>query len=309
MNKEMQGKITRILYLLNEFDKGTVNLSKQAENLGFTSRTLQRDIKAIEGAGFPLYCPKPGLYAFEETFSLSKMKISDKEASLLVFMSESAIALGEDFAKSFSDLKNKFINMREDSAFFMKLPTGAQYNTSAITHTIERAINEKKLLSIYYTGGTKPGYYKVNPLKIAWYEGFWYLLGIGTQDVLFKLRLEQITKAKPLDITFKYTGNINKTLKESINIWFEEKRNIGVMLEVSKEIAGYFKNKEYFPLQKIKKENKDGSLRITCKAAKFAEITPIILHWLPNITVIAPKELGEDIKKKIALYLEKQNRH
>ncbi len=307
MNKEMRNKITRILYLLNELDSGTINLAKQAESLGVSSRTLQRDVKSIDYAGFPLYCPKPGLYAFERNFSLSKMKISDKEAALLVFISETAGALGRDFSKSFSSLQKKFINIHEDNPFFIKIPAGTRYASTDITRTIETTIKNKEILSIYYVGGAKPGYYKLKPLKIAWYEGFWYLLAVGTQGYLLKFRLEQITKASPSDVHFEYAGNINKIIQESVNIWFEESRNIEVKMVISREIAGYFKNKEYFPLQKMEKEKKDGSLIITCQAARFLEITPIILHWIPYIKVISPQNLAEDIKKKINKYLENIN--
>ena len=47
-------KFTRILYLLNKLDKGTITLTQEAKELGFSARTLQRDLHEIERAGFPL---------------------------------------------------------------------------------------------------------------------------------------------------------------------------------------------------------------------------------------------------------------
>jgi predicted DNA-binding transcriptional regulator YafY len=302
MNKEMQGKITRILYLLNELDKGTINLARQAGSIGFTSRTLQRDINAIEEAGFPLYSPKPGLYAFAEGFSLGKMSISDKEASLLVLLADTASSLGKDFEKSFNFIRQRFININQENPFFIKVPIGTQYAQNDVTKVLEKAIKAKHILTIYYIGGTKPGYYKIKPLKIVYYEGFWYLVGINTRDLLFKFRLDEITWTKERDEIFKYTGNINKILKESVNIWFEENRNIEIKLEIAKEIAAYFKAKEYFPLQEIKKENKNGSIVVTCKTAKFSEVLPTIFHWLPYIKVLAPIELKQIVKGKVVEY-------
>ncbi|WP_428059373.1 hypothetical protein [Candidatus Avelusimicrobium faecicola] len=47
-------KFTRILYLLNKLDRGRITLTQEAKELGFSARTLQRDLHEIECAGFPL---------------------------------------------------------------------------------------------------------------------------------------------------------------------------------------------------------------------------------------------------------------
>ena len=72
MQKEMQHKITRIVYELNALDKGPFRLDEMAAELGVSLRTLQRDMADIQEADFPLYCPTPGEYAFVKGFSLKK---------------------------------------------------------------------------------------------------------------------------------------------------------------------------------------------------------------------------------------------
>ncbi len=47
-------KFTCILYLLNKLDRGRITLTQEAKELGFSARTLQRDLHEIECAGFPL---------------------------------------------------------------------------------------------------------------------------------------------------------------------------------------------------------------------------------------------------------------
>lgn len=105
MQKDMQHKLTRLLYELNALDKGTIQLSALALEVGVTVRTLQRDMNDIQKAQFPLWNPTPGEYAFVEGFSLEKMKLSGAEACLLVLMSEMAASLGSHFGESFSTLK------------------------------------------------------------------------------------------------------------------------------------------------------------------------------------------------------------
>ncbi len=300
MQKEIHNKITRILYLLNELDRGSINLSTQADILGVSVRTLQRDINVIQEADFPLYCPKSGMYSFVDGFSLEKMKINGREASLLVFMSDVANTLGADFGKSFGELKKRFVEIPEENPYFIKIQTGAEYKTTPITKTLESAVKNKQFLKIVY----KNSVYQIRPLKLAWFEGFWYLLALTAKDALFKFRLEKIEKAEIINKNFSYNENINKILKESTNIWFEEKREEKVTLSVAAEVAAYFKHKTYFPLQKIERENKDGSLLLTCHIAKYAEIMPQILHWIPWIKVISPQTLAEEVKKQVEAYLK-----
>jgi predicted DNA-binding transcriptional regulator YafY len=305
MQKEVQNKITRILYLLNEMDKGKINLKTQANMLGVNVRTLQRDIKVIEEAEFPLYCPQAGIYAFAEGFSLQKMKLSGKEASLLIFMSEIANTLGEDFGKSFQNLKRRFIAERDENPYFIKMLGGAEYESSEITRNIERAVRDREMLKIFYAGGRQEGYYEnIKPLKIAWYEGFWYLIAIVNENDLFKFRLSKVTEAVFLCKNFTRDANINKILKESVNVWFEGKREREVIITVAKDAADYFKRKTYFPLQKIIAQNKDGSLTISCKIANHKEIIPTILYWMPLIAVVSPRELSDEIKELVKEYLK-----
>ena len=103
---------------------------------------------------------------------------------------------------------------------------------------------------------------------------------------------------------FKYNKNIDTILKESTNIWFEKDRPLAVTLEVSAECAKYFKNKTYFPLQKVEKELKDGRVILSCKAAKEEEILPTVLHWLPHIKVLAPAGLHTRVKEVLNHYLK-----
>lgn len=136
-----------------------------------------------------------------------------------------------------------------------------------------------------------------------WAEGFWYLLALTDDDKLLKFRLEKITSATELKKSFKYNKNIEKILRESTNIWFEQERPIEVSLEVSAQCAKYFKRKVYFPLQKLEKELEDGRIVLSCKAAKEEEILPTILHWLPHIKVLEPASLHSRVKEVLNDYL------
>lgn len=301
MQKEMQNKISRLLYELNTLDKGPIRLKDLEAEVGVVVRTLQRDMKDIDEAGFPLWNPAPGVYAFTEGFSLERMKISGAEASILVLMSDMASSLGGNFAHSFTLLKNRLL-APQDNPFFIKMNSGEMYKETPITNTLEACVRGREWVKICYKGG-KLACYPVRPLKLMWVEGFWYLLALTDDDKLLKFRLEKITSADTTKKLFKYNKNIEKILRESTNIWFEKDRPLAVTLEVSAECAKYFKCKVYFPLQKVEKELKDKRIVISCKAAKEEEILPTILHWLPHIKVVSPAGLRTRVKEVLKDYL------
>ena len=90
MQKEMRNKLTRVLYELNELDKGQIRVKDMARETGVSVRTIERDMNDIEDANFSLWNPEPGVWAFIEGVSLEKMQLTSIEASILVLMSDVA---------------------------------------------------------------------------------------------------------------------------------------------------------------------------------------------------------------------------
>ena len=244
MQKEMQNKITRLLYELNALDKGPINLAKMAHELGVSLRTIQRDINTIQEAEFPLWTPSAGNYAFVEGFSLEKMRLSGDEASILVLMSDLADSLGNNFSKSFKQLRNRLLNPTTENPFFIKLSTATEFPDTEVTKALASCIRGKEKVSLCYKGG-KLSSYLLRPLKLLWVDGFWYLLSLTDDEKLLKFRLEKITAVVPLGKQFKHDKNIEAILHESTNIWFDTKRPLHALLEISAENAKYFKSKQW----------------------------------------------------------------
>ena len=98
--------------------------------------------------------------------------------------------------------------------------------------------------------------------------------------------------------------DIDKMLEQSVNIWFDGVRGDRVLIKVGPEVARFFKQKIYFPLQKIVTEHKDGSIVLETYPAHPEEITHTIMHWMPYLTVMEPESFKEEIKKTVTAYLK-----
>lgn len=295
-------KISAIIFILNKLDCGEVTTKGLAEELNVSTKSIQRYIREIENAEFPLYNPQKGAYAFVEGFSLQKMLLSDTEAGLLVLLNSFVDSLkNKKIDKSFDMFKKRILSEHADSPFFIKFQSGLKYEINEKTKTIEKAIKEQEYITIESVYNKK--LQNLKPIKIAYFEGFWYLICLlGHKNKVLKYNIDNIKTITATNKYFEITSDINKILKESTNIYFEMERKIKVKLSVAQKAAKYFKVKEYFPLQKITKENKDGSLILECKIAKEEEILPTIFHWLPHIKVMEPKWLDDTVRDILKQY-------
>ena len=303
MQNETLNKMRRLMYILNELDNGEIFVTTIAKDLDVTIRTIQRDLHILEDAGFPFANTKKGAYCFVEGFSLQRMRLNAKEAAMLALMGDIAHSLGGGFAETYKELRNKIVESR-NNPFFIKIAKGQAFKDPKLLKTLEQAINEQQHLEIGYENSPLSGR-SISPLKIAWFNGFWYLLAYGKDELILKLRLDKIKSAKPLATHFSRPKKLDKILQDSASIWFEENRKIKVHLIVDGEVAQYFKKREYFPKQKIVKTAKDGTLTVECSVGRYEEILPTILEWIPHIVVQEPKELKDLVVDKINQYKRK----
>ncbi|MDR1942159.1 MAG: WYL domain-containing protein [Endomicrobium sp.] len=302
MLEETLTKINRLMYLLNELNGGKIRLSAVALQLNVAVRTIQRDIIMLEKAGFLIAQLEKGVYAFMEGFSLQKMQLNQKEAAMLALFSDVANALGDNFTGAYESLLKRILQIPADNPFYVKIHKGNRYVANEITKAIEKAVNEREKIYITYEGG-KANSAPVCPLKIVWFDGYWYLLALGHRGTLLKLRLEKIKHAQSSGKYFKRPANFERSLDDGTSIWFERKRDKKIVLNISQYASKYFKDKKHFPKQKAVKSLKNGSSIIECFANKYEEIIPTILSWIPHITVNTPKELSNIIEEKIKIYL------
>ncbi len=303
MLNDTLNKISRLMFILNEFDKGEVNLSEVADDLSVNVRTIQRDIKILEQAGFPISNPSKGDYCFVEGYSLQKLQLTTKEAAMLALLSNIAGSLGGSFQETYISLRDKVLENKQENPFYIKMPKGQKFDNANI-RLLENAIKKQEKLTLDYGSSRMTGK-DISPLKIVWFDGFWYLLAFGKDDLILKLRLDKIKELTPTGIRFKKPKKIEKLLEESASIWFEDKRDIKVDLKISPTAAPYFEKKEYFPKQNIIEKTTDGELLLECYIGKYEEILPTILAWLPHIEVKAPQELCDKIKDILTTYQEK----
>jgi len=305
--KNHDSKIFRIIAILKKLDaRERVTSRTLAEEFNVNVRTIQRDINLLNITGFPIFSDESGYYSFMEDFSLANIATSKEEASLLSLLNEISASLGKDFEKSFETILRKVAACKPETPFYIKLPPGEKLpEHGECFDKLKRAITDRKKIELKYQkkDGTESSY-KVEPLKITCFEGFWYLFArFDGASSYNKFALDRILEVKPRKGKFKYPENLQTMLDESVNVWGEAKRNIKAELSVSKEAAHYFRRQKYFPLQNIVKEKKDGSISVATMLAHPNEAISVVLKWIPHVKVLSPKSLRDEVKSLVEEYI------
>lgn len=289
--------------------EGSVRTSELAEEFGVNVRSIQRDLALINSTGFPITSLDKGEYRFVDGFSLKKAHLTHQEACLLSLMKEITQDLGKELEDSFKALYNKVIGIEEESPYYIKIADGFKLDKEyPFIEKMKEAIQASKKIYLCYDKQDDSGKkcFSLDPLKLIFFDGFWYLLcRVDHKESIIKLRLDNVSDVEVLNKHFVYEDNLKKVLNDSTNVWFKEKRQITVQMKVDKKVAPYFAKKKYFPIQKIVKTHKDGSITIESKISFHMELVPDVLKWIPYIKVISPKDIREEIENRIQEYLKK----
>nr|WP_297959607.1 WYL domain-containing protein [uncultured Campylobacter sp.] len=166
---------------------------------------------------------------------------------------------------------------------------------------LENAIKKRSLVQCEYAGFK----FKIKPLKLAMFDGFWYLLFLDTNknDTFKKFHLKSITNIRILEEKFKLDAKIEERIKNINSAWATLDKPNTARLLLSPQIKKYFERKPYAK-QSITGLDADGSVVIDIEFTNLMEIKPLIYYFIPFIKVLEPKELADTIKDEIEKYLE-----
>ena len=263
-----------------------------ADNYEVSLRTAQRYIKYLQTAGFNL--KKQNNFYILET-------IVDENQEVLFESIESIIknaGLENDIMPSLKKLKM----MNKESVFYSKIDI-EKVDVSIFTQ-IESAIRNKNKIKIQYKMDNSIVPLIVKPLKISNFEGYWYL-NILEEEKYKTLHIKSIQSIEVLKQKFRVKENLLKNLDKAINVWFDPtKEIIQVELFADEFATKYLERLPLSSTQHIIKNN-DNTSTIYIEITDKMEILRKLLMWIPNLVVIEPKWLKEEVDKMIDRYIEK----
>jgi len=295
--------LTRLTIILSRLNDGeALSVKSLAEEFNVSDRTIQRDFNE-RLISFPVYQDKKK-WKMQDGFRLEK-SASVEEAVVLDIMEKLMEGAGRQFStkanKLLAKIKNESVN-----PIYAKLDMEDISDKLSEVHELEIAITNKKQIKCDYDFEEHRKELDLKPLKIANYEGFWYLIALDSRnDILKKYYLKSIKNIQLSDETFKNTAKLDKLLDNSISVWFDQNiEPYRVVLNISKDIAKYFKRKPISKSQITESVYEDGSMDVSVKITNDMEIIPFVKYWMPYIKVLSPMSIEETIKKDLEKYFE-----
>ena len=228
---------------------------------------------------------------------------SVEDAVVLDIMEKLVEGAGQRFSMKAEHLLSKIKN-QSFNPFYAKLDMEDIGDKLKEVQQLESAIKSKQQIQCVYDFGEYSKVIDLKPLKIANYEGFWYLIALDARnDVLKKYYLKNIKQIIAKEENFTTDDELDELLEDSISIWFDESiEPYKVVLDLSPDAAKYFKRKPLSKRQKIEETREDGSMVISVKVTNDMEIIPIVKYWLPNIQVLEPMRIRRHIKGELEEY-------
>ena len=277
--------ITILTMLSNDERPNTLSL---AEEFNVSTKTIQTDIyKRLQS--FAIEKDVLGRFKFINGFSLDKSMLDNHEM-ILLSLALSNFSEQEKFSKTTESIIQKLIYPYLLNPYYIKSNTyEALHSDSIILSSLERAIKAKNIIIIKQSENST----RVEPYKIAAYDGFWYLFAKDTKDNRVKtFTLSNITDVRILEEYHKSDMiEIEKILKGTQSAWYDDGNSYEVVIEVYTDIADYFLKRSFLQSQEIIEHKENGSLIVKFEVTHDEDIDNLIKSWLPHIKVISPQSI------------------
>ncbi len=294
--------LTRLTIILSRLNEGeALSVTELAKEFNVSERTIQRDFNE-RLVSFPVYQDKKK-WKMIDGYKLEK-STSIEDAVVLDIMEKLIEGAGKKFSMKAEHLLSKIKN-QSFNPFYAKLDMEDIGDKLKEVQQLESAIKSKQEIQCVYNFGDFSKTIDLKPLKIANYEGFWYLIALDARnDLLKKYYLKNIKQITVKEKTFSIDSSLDELLENAISVWFNEDVDpYRVTLELSSEIAKYFKRKPLSKTQRVDELREDGSMVVSVEITDDMEIIPIVKYWMPHIRVLEPINIEMKIKDDIKKYI------
>jgi predicted DNA-binding transcriptional regulator YafY len=307
----------KILLEVEASRRGTIK--GLATMCGVTTRTIRRDLDALQEAGFPLFDEKvDGRVFWKLTGQPFKMlaEVGFSLSELCAFYFSRTIFEGLAGAPFAADLKSGFDKLASVltprmRAFMDQLPTvlaakdapkmrresGA--HTATMSVLVEATLSHRRVMMSYHSfssGRVKE--YLVEPYRLAYGQGGLYLFAFVPAYVQMRtFAVERIKKLAVLEERFSAVQPLSdKPFAHSMGIHTGKPESVEI--EFASAAAPYIREREWHPSQRIR-EGTDGSIVVSLKVCADWALQSWVLSFGPTARVIKPTALAERILEDI----------
>ena len=300
MNKPaMMDWALRLLRLLNE--RKVLNSRIVAEEFDVNIRTAQRYLLYLASLPCVVVDEEKHTYTLTSDYVITDKILNTSEMSLVCALIDYATHIfGKEHSKFLTGLKNRIFRM-PDVYQIVKDEAIDMEKVAAVQLAAERHIKAHEAISFLYRRSGKR--YTVEPNKILYHGGFWYLVAMH-DGIVKKFLLDYIEGIRPTGRTCgEIPESARKALSDAQSIWFQDKAPDRVTVEFDAEVAHFFERKSIFPHQEIVRREKDGKIVVSFDVHNEMDFREQVSRWMPYFTVASPdiyRSYVVDLCRKVA---------
>lgn len=323
----------RLIQILFKLVRRSHSRQELAREYGVNAKTISRDIDALS-LEYPIISKREGrevFYRFADGFKFEFPRISIEELATLLLAQKSIAGIGITAKGSiFAGYADSLIEKIRQS-----LPTSVRekmdalsdiYGSSAIpakdfarhTETIDRlascAVRQKRVSVNYHSlGSNKEKTRTLEPYAVYFDPDGATLKLVAFEPDYKQLRvfsIERIANVKELNENFPRPKDfsLKKYLDENCFNGIHGEP-VTIRLKAVGITARIFAERKFHPTQKtIGKKQRRGTspetITIEMRVARGRGLVRFIMSWLPDIEIISPKEIRDEVKRTLLKGLE-----
>ena len=301
-------------------------IRRLAETTGVTTRTIRRDLEALQEAGFPIYDVADDV---AKRWKLDTRPFRQLDDTAFTLAELSALYFSRTLAECFAlppfgqDLRSAFAKLEAALGprmrqFLDRLPDVIQAKApparrlddrqqrAMIGRLLDALLHQRRLDMQYHSRSSRrEKSYRIDPYRLVYAEGGLYLFAyVPRYEQVRTFAVERIRRLTPLDETFEpveHPGDVAFPHSLGIHQGIPER----VEIEFSPELAPYVQERVWHPSQAIA-GREDGSIVVTMNVCNDGALRSWILSFGPGVRVTAPavlvRQIADDLDRARAAY-------
>ena len=290
-------------------------IRRLAETTGVTTRTIRRDLEALQEAGFPLYDVADDV---AKRWKLDTRPFKRLDDTAFTLAELSALYFSRTLAECFAlppfdqDLRSAFAKLEAALGprlrqFLDRLPDVIQAKApparrlderqqrATIARLLDALLHQRRLDMRYHSRSSRrEKSYRIDPYRLVYAEGGLYLFAYVPQyEQVRTFAVERIRRLTPLDETFEPVEDLgDAAFPHSLGIHQGVPERIE--LEFAPDLAPYVRERIWHPSQMVE-PREDGSVAVTMQVCNDGALRSWILSFGPGVRVTAPATLVRQV--------------
>lgn len=273
------------------------------------SRTVYRDLEALQAAGFPLFTEQAGGKTYWSILgarhhhmplplNLTELMALYFSRKMLKILEGTAISdsLAALFDKVKATLPPAYMDYLDKLSQSLEVGVKAHKPYARFQETLDRvnqATQERRYVQMDYfsMGRGSLTHRRVAPYRVWFYDETFYLIGhCDMRGAIRIFAIDRIEDLAVLDDRFDPPEpfDAGAFMQSSFGVFQGERT--AVRIRFTPQTAGYIKEKIWHPTQSLE-QTSDGHLIFTAEVAGIEEIKYWVLRWGAGATVLAPEAL------------------